>query len=197
MIPDIRWEAIDFIASQHHSVPGTPMPKKTSQPPQKKDDAEIIVKQNFGLSIGLFSQSGLDFYPGVAIFANRNGCRFLADYFAWLAERPIATFDRNNSDPGDHVHLTPHSDYGDEIDFTIDTLTPENRRHVLRNAGATKPLRRRGTPIQQFTQLMDEMSTFLNGFCENDANFRETTSNDIKDLVRVLKKTLSQFDNFS
>ena len=39
------------------------MPKKTNQPPQKKDDAEIIVKHNFGLSIGLFSRSGLTFIP--------------------------------------------------------------------------------------------------------------------------------------
>lgn len=167
------------------------MPKKTNQPPQKKDDAEIIVKHNFGLSIGLFSRSGLDFYPGIAVFANRKGCRFLADYFTWLAERPIAPFDRNNFDPGDHVHLTPHSDYCDEIDFTFDNLTPENRRHLLRKAGATKKSRRRGTPIQQFTQLFDEMATFLNQFCENDVDFRTTTINDIDDLIGILKNKLS------
>ena len=74
-------------------------------------------------------------YQGIAVFANRRGYRFLLAYFRWLAERAIAEADW---DPGDHDHLTPHSCLCDEIDFTFDTLTPSNRKAVLRNAGAKK-----------------------------------------------------------
>ena len=164
------------------------MPKKTSQPPRKRANAEIIVKHNFGLGI---SSGGLEFYLGIATFANRSGYRFLADHFTWLAKRPIVALSRENFDAGDHVHLTPHSDYCDEIDFTFDTLTPGNRRQVLRNAGVTKRSRRHGTPIQQFTQLVNEMGTFINSFCENDAEFRKATINDINELMSVLKDKLS------
>ena len=159
--------------------------------PTKRKDAEIIVKRNFGIS-SLFSESGLGLYAGIAIFANRRGYRFLSDYFRWLAERPIA---RGDLDPGDHVHLTPHSDYCDELDFTFDTLTPSNRTTVLRNARASKRSRRRGTPIKQFTRLVTEMIETLNKFLRNDDEFRQSSIDEIKELIAVLEEKRSQLES--
>ena len=197
----------DFVVSQNYFVVRKHMLKRIRlivrrhilkiirQPPRKRVNAEIIVKHNFGLGGSFPSERTLEFYLGIAIFANRRGYRFLADHFAWLAKRPIAAFSQENLDPGDHVHLTPDSDYGDEVDFTFDTLTPENRSHLLENAGATRQLRRRGTPFQQFTQLVDEMGTFINEFCETGDDFRKETISDIEALINVLENKVAHLKN--
>ncbi len=171
------------------------MAKTPAEPPTKLKDAEIIVKRNFGLS-SVFNQGSpdlhSDWYTGIAIFANRRGYRFLADYFRWLTERPIAESDW---DQGDHVHLTPHSGVCDEIDFTFDTLTARNRSRVLRNAGVTKSSRRCGTPITQFSAFVSDMLEHFGSFLTNDQTFRQSTIDELDGLISVLEKERSRLEN--
>ncbi len=166
--------------------------RKLGQPPRLGSRAEFVVKHNFGLST-LFSRDdgGGDFHLGIALFANRKGYRFLADYFRWLAKRPIADFCEDLPDPGDHVHLTPYSDCSDEIDFTFDTLTPENRSCVLTNAGASSQQSRCGSPYRQYAQLVDEMGAFVNPWCENDDALRQEITGDLEKLLGVVEKQLA------
>jgi len=165
------------------------MGKTSRKKPVKRTDAEIVIKRNYGIS-SVFSDTGFGLYEGIAVFANRRGYRFLSAYFRWLAERAIAEADW---DPGDHDHLTPHSCLCDEIDFTFDTLTPSNRKAVLRNAGAKKRSRRRGSPIKQFTELVAEIVDFLQGGLKDD-QFRHSTINEINQLIDVLEKKRAQLE---
>jgi len=166
------------------------MGKTSHRQPTKRKDAEIVVKRNFGIS-SVFSDNDFGLYEGIAVFANRRGYRFLSDYFRWLAERPIAEI---GSDPGDHVHLTPHSPYCDEIDFSFDTLTSSNRNAVLRGAGASRRSRRRGTPIRQFTGLVAEITEFLEDDLRNDDEFRQTTIDEISELMTVIEEKQAQLE---
>lgn len=170
------------------------MAKKSLTQPTKRKDAEIIVKRSFGLS-SMFSDGDPNlhsyWYTGVALFANRRGYRFLADFFRWMAERPIS---ESEGDPGDNVHLTPKSELCDEIDFTFDTLTPHNRNIVLQNANTTKISKRRGTPIRQFSNLVSEMMSHFNGFLLNDEVFRHSTVDEINELIAVLEKERSRLE---
>jgi hypothetical protein len=157
-------------------------------PPEKGKGAEIIVKRNLGLSIGLFSESELDLREGIAIFANREGYQFLAEYFRWLAQRSVA---ENESDLGDHVHLTPHSDCCDEIDFTFDTLTTTNRDVLLTNAQATITARRRGSPIKQFSGIVADLIATFEGYLKG-GELRESTIVEINELMVVLDEQLNK-----
>jgi hypothetical protein len=158
--------------------------------PTKRKDAEIIVKRNYGVN---FREHGIGvrLYEGIAVFANRRGYRFLADYFNWLADRPIAQVD---VDPGDHDHLKPHSDYCDEIDFTFDTLTSSNRTKVLHCARASKQARRSGPPIKQFLGLVADMIEFAKEFLKNDDDLRQSTIDEINELITVLKVQRSKLE---
>ena len=167
------------------------MSEMSQRPPRKRKDAEIIVKRNFGRGSPI-SDNGIDLYEGIAVFANRRGYRFLSEYFRWLAERPIAEID---TDPGDHIHLSPHSPCCDEIGFSFDTLTPSNRRAVLRHAGAGERSRRCGTPIRQFMQLFTEITQAFQEQLSNEDEFRQTTIDEIKELVSVLEQERARLEN--
>lgn len=166
------------------------MNKQPLRQPTKRSDAEIILKRNFGLG-SMFSDGNISLYEGISIFANRRGYRFLSDFFRWLAERPTTECD---TDPGDHVHLIPTSSCSDDIAFSFDTLTLRNRNKVLRNAKATKHLRRWGTPFRQFTGLVAEIAESLEGYLKNDQQFRRTTIQEIDALVAVLEEKRTQLE---
>jgi hypothetical protein len=159
--------------------------------PKKHKDAEIILK-TFVDGSTLFRTSGMGLCLGIAIYANQRGYRFLADYFKWLAERPFSEHPVSSVDPGDHVHLTTDSGLSDEIDFKFDTLTNANRKIVLRNAGATKRLQRRGSPMKQFARVIVESLECFGWWFKVDAKMRQATIKEIDELIDVLKKQRSR-----
>ena len=159
------------------------MAKTTISMPQKRKDAEIIMKRNFGYG-SLFRKSDFGLYEGISVFANRRGYRFLSDYFQWMAERTVS---ESEDDPGDHVHLCLSSNCSDELDLTFDNLTVSNRNAVLRNANATKKTIRSGSPIKQFKQIFLEIMDHFGSYFNND-EFRKSVVDEIDELIVVLKE---------
>lgn len=166
------------------------MSKKPLRQPKKRKGVEIFVKRSFRLSF----DTDCTIREGMAIFANRKGYRYLSEYFRWLAKRPLANID---GDPGDHVHLTPHSPLTDDMGFTFDTLTPSNRKEVLQNAKAKKRFRRHGTPIAQFAEFVADIVQTMRTYLKNDDEFRDATISDISHLIDVLEQKRAELQSFS
>ncbi len=138
--------------------------------PSEEEPIEIFVKHNWLIGTGFDDvvddaddeedtededDSGQSLVRyGIAIFANRSGCRHLADHFLEMAKSVPGVSDW---DPGDHHHLTPRSPVSDEIEFTTDLVTRGNRATVLQAASASEATASRGGAIEQLGSFMADL----------------------------------------
>ncbi len=161
----------------------------TSQQPDRPNNAEFTVKRSFGIGAG---DEGTQWNSSVAIFANRQALAFLSEFFQWMADREIANID---GDPGDYQILKPSPELSDEIYFTVDTLTDENRAAVLENAAAAPVERKLGSPIQQFSKTVTKMFDGpFSRILSNDDAFRSRTHRELLELMSLLQSAATELE---
>ena len=116
---------------------------------------EIIVKESFALA---GPSTRLYAYPVVVILANPEGWKRLATECRRMATRQVH---ESTPDPDDHSHFGPfwfssamNERLSDEIEFRVGSITPTNRRAVLKHYGITRASRNRGSLIERFERLI-------------------------------------------
>ncbi len=139
------------------------MPGKKKLPPypRKRAGAELVLKQN--LHFHSASADGLK--SGVFLLGNRNGLRWLSEYFAWLADRIDEQAPYNRLDPDDHQHVDSDGPFNhrlsDTLGFTIGAFPLKYRTRVFKACGISSRERLPGCPITQFREALAWITKLL------------------------------------
>ena len=130
--------------------------------PKPSSKAEIISKERF-----LIDGTGKKDVPipELLVLANRQGFQFLSRVFAFMAQPEGKVNDWiAQLDPDDHYHMgrseAPFSHkLSDDIEFRLGTITPANRKQVLRHYGITQKWRARGSLVKRYEHLIGEATS--------------------------------------
>lgn len=133
--------------------------KRAAKPrfPQIPSEAEIILKESYCVDDTESTEVPI---PEIIMLANREGLRYLGEYFLYLAEalKPSA----DDCDPDDHQHsgtMFPNKPFNyelsDRIELRIGVLSDENRPHVEEKYGISGRSRKHGSLIERYTRLAE------------------------------------------
>ncbi len=136
--------------------------KNESAPyPKTRKGAELIVKQNCEYT----SDDAERLTSGVFVLGNREGFRWLSEYFAWLADRIAEDAPYSSADPDDHQHLDSvapiNHQLSDEMGLLIGSFSNKNRRRVLKACGVARSKRVPGNPVTQFSSRLEWITQLL------------------------------------
>lgn len=144
----------------------------TEKPPRRRRNAELILRECYRVG-----SKGPGFPEGLApqrvVLGNATGFRWLAAYFAWLADRSRTLPDPPEGDPGHHVQLWEapvpcNLRLSDEASRLFLTLTARNRRTVLRRYAVPPRNQMQGTPLQRFCTFLRHLRLAVDCPAEGD-----------------------------
>lgn len=133
--------------------------KRRAKPrfPRILPTAEIILKESYCVDATKSKEVPI---PEIIMLANREGFRFLGQYFLYLAERLQPTAEIG--DPDDHRHfgtMFPDEPFNyelsDRIELRIGMLSDENRAHVVDKYGISRRSGKHGSLVERYTRLAE------------------------------------------
>jgi hypothetical protein len=124
---------------------------------RSRSKPEVILKQfvHYRGGIGGRSQSE----PALLLLANREGYKWLSEYFGELANRTWHT-SNDWGDPDDHQHLfvnqPPFNEkLSDSMEIRMGVLNAENRRTTLEQYNISKDTARRNSLIARYRMFIE------------------------------------------
>lgn len=115
--------------------------------PPFREGAELVVKANPGLDAKR-GDSELGVYWGIPLLGNREGFRWLSEYFAWRADRIDEGRPFYKGDAGDHDHLACYAPLNlklsDDFDVQFGSFSNKLCRRVLKACKADRQHRASG-----------------------------------------------------
>ena len=155
---------INLLAARTSHCVADAMSRKKSplHPPRPQRGAELILKCNLESSSGYTDMLA----SGVFILGNRDGWRWLSDYFSWLANgiKEDAAFHRFNPDHHQHLNFDAplNKRLSDELGITVGSFSNKNRKRVLQTLPTVRKQHRLpGNPVTQFRSLLPLITEWL------------------------------------
>ena len=130
--------------------------------PSRITGAELIIKENL-IHLDSCGRETVAI-PALAILGNRQGFRYLARVFEYLADRtPVPPASAHETDPEDHQHLDVFdSARSDKVEIRLGHITPENRRQVLRKFGVSRTNADRRCLTKRYAERIHKARAALN-----------------------------------
>ena len=133
--------------------------KKTSlRPPANRKGTELILKANPGLHLK-DDNSGIEIGAGIFLIGNRQGFRWLADYFTWRADRIDEKGPFYKGFPDDPDPLDTHGPFNrslsEPICFTVGSFSKKHRARILRACGISRKSRLPGDLAMMYRSTLE------------------------------------------
>jgi hypothetical protein len=136
--------------------------------PEAPHGAELIIKQSWEVS----TRYSREVAPGVHLLGNREGFRWLSEYFAWIADRIDDNAEVAPANADDHPHLFPgapfNSELSDEVGIMLGHFSQRHRERVLELLGCSPEARSLGSPIAQFLPVLRALTKFFGKYSLNE-----------------------------
>lgn len=168
-----------------------PRKKQIAAYPRCREGAELILKQNCECSSAYTDWLA----SGVFVLGNRDGFRWLSEYFAWLADRIAEDRPYNNVDPDNHQHLDSvapiNRQLSDEMSLMIGSFSHKHRRRVLKTCGVARNKSLSGNPVTQFRSRLEWITQLLADRID-DQELRARTIRQLELLIEEAQESVAR-----
>jgi hypothetical protein len=153
---------------------------------------ELLLTTSFVHTSSGFSD---EIVPAIHVVGTPAGFRWLSVFLAGLADRGEDGLD----DDGDHTHLRDaqppcNLSYTDEIDVIFRRFTDTTRSRFVRQQGVTRSVKKRGTPVTQFSKLLGELAPYILLEAKGNRRFRAKWLHQYRLLAEQLDGVIRQLE---